>query len=203
MTDPKEVVRRGYDAISYAYRADDAADGHYGPWVEALRRHLSPRGPILDLGCGCGVPVSRDLAEAGHPVTGVDLSGIQIRRARRLVPTGTFFQGDATTVAFAPRSFAAVVCLFTLIHLPLDEQEPLMARIGSWLRPGGQLLATTGHTAWTGTDQDWLGAAMWWSHTDAATYRTWIERAGLRVQREEFFPEDDSGHTVFRAVRPC
>jgi SAM-dependent methyltransferase len=77
-------------------------------------------------------------------VTGVDISDVQIERARRLVPRATFVRADATTVEFAPGSCDAVVTLFALIHIPLAEQPLLLTRIGSWLRPGGWLLATAG-----------------------------------------------------------
>ena len=43
---------------------------------------------------------------------------------------------------------------------------------------------------------------MWWSHADAATYRTWISDCGLTIEREEFVPEGDSGHAFFWARRP-
>ena len=59
--DPKEVVRRGYDAISYAYRSDDAADGNYRRWISQFQRYLPNSGTVLDLGCGCGIPVCRIL----------------------------------------------------------------------------------------------------------------------------------------------
>ena len=42
---------------------------------------------------------------------------------------------------------------------------------------------------------------MWWSHADAATYRAWIEQAGLRVVTEEFVPEGQGGHALFWARR--
>jgi 2-polyprenyl-3-methyl-5-hydroxy-6-metoxy-1,4-benzoquinol methylase len=101
-------------------------------------------------------------------------------------------------------SIDAVVCLYMLIHVPLDEQPPLLERIASSLRPGGWLIATMGYEAWTGTDENWLdgGAAMWWSHADAATNRAWITNAGLAVEHEEFVPEGSSGHTLFWARRP-
>jgi 2-polyprenyl-3-methyl-5-hydroxy-6-metoxy-1,4-benzoquinol methylase len=51
-------------------------------------------------------------------------------------------------------SFDAIVCLYTLIHMPLDEQPPLLTQIATWLRPSGWLLTTTGHGAWTGTEAD-------------------------------------------------
>jgi 2-polyprenyl-3-methyl-5-hydroxy-6-metoxy-1,4-benzoquinol methylase len=202
--DPKDLVRRGYDAASHRYREDDAGDGQYGPWIAALRGRLPAGGAVLDLGCGCGVPVARSLTAEGHGVTGVDLSEVQIRRARELVPEGSFICADAVTVDLPVASFDAVVCLYALIHIPLAEQPSLLARITRWLRPGGWLLATTGHRTWTGTEPDWLGsgAAMWWSHADTATYRSWISRAGLTVVDEGFVPEGTSGHTLFWARRP-
>ncbi|MGW0229993.1 class I SAM-dependent methyltransferase [Actinopolymorpha singaporensis] len=199
--DPKEVVRRGYDAISYAYRGDHGDDPRYAQWISALTARVPGGGAVLDLGCGCGVPVSRTLSEAGYAVTGVDLSDVQIERARALVPGATFLRADASVVEFPPGSFDAIVSLYALIHIPVDEQPALLARIASWLRPGGWFLATTGHTAWTGSEENWLGAPMWWSHADAATYRAWLLRAGLTVTREEFVPEGDGGHSLFWAQR--
>lgn len=202
--DPKEIVRRGYDALSYRYRADDADEGRYAAWLATLRARVPAGGSVLDLGCGCGVPVARALAADGYTVTGVDLSEVQVRRARRLVPDAVFLVADATHVGFPPAAFDAVVCLYTLIHLTLDEQPPLLRRVTGWLRPGGWLLATTGHRAWTGTEDGWLGgtAPMWWSHADAPTYRAWIAQAGLKVVSEQLVPEGDGAHTLFWARRP-
>lgn len=202
--DPKEIVRRGYDALSHRYRADDAGEGQYAGWLAGLAERLPPGGAVLDLGCGAGVPVARALAAAGFAVTGVDLSQVQVERARRLVPGARFLRADATQVEFPAGSFEAVVCLYTLIHLPLDEQPALLGRVADWLRPGGWLLATTGQQAWTGTEDGWLGgsATMWWSHADAATYRDWIEQAGLEVTEQGFVPEGDGGHALFWARRP-
>ncbi|MFC0534056.1 class I SAM-dependent methyltransferase [Phytohabitans kaempferiae] len=204
MTDPADVVRRGYDAISHLYRQDGDLPAEYLGWISVLRTRIPPRARVLDLGCGCGVPVAKVLADTGHAVTGVDLSDVQIERARRLVPGATFLRADATEVDFPAGSFDAVVCLYALIHMPLDRQPPLIARVAGWLRPGGWLVATTGAQAWTGTEAGWLGgeATMWWSHADAATYRGWITEAGLSVQSEQFVPEGDGGHQLFWARRP-
>ena len=160
----KALVRRGYDAVSYHYRADGDDDaGERGEWIARLVSRLPAGAAVLDLGCGCGVPVAKALVQAGCAVTGVDLSDVQVDRARRLVPDATFLRADASDVSFPARSFDAVVSLYMFIHLPMDEQAPLIGHIAQWLKPGGILLVTTGHTAWTGTDPDWLGggAPMW------------------------------------------
>jgi SAM-dependent methyltransferase len=203
-SDERDLVRQGYDTLSYHYRSDDADDGRYATWLADLHARLSTPAAVLDLGCGCGVPVARYLTNAGYHVTGVDISDVQIQRARRLVPTGTFVRADATRLDLPPESFDAVVCLFALIHMPLVEQPRLIDRIATWLRPGGWLLTTVGRDAWTGTEDNWLGgsARMWWSQADAITYRFWLELSGLMVISEEFIPEGTSGHSLFWAQRP-
>lgn len=201
--DPKAIVRRGYDLVSRAYRADDAGDGSYADWLGALEQRIESGSSVLDLGCGCGVPVARRLTQR-YVVTGVDLSPVQIERARELVPGANFVCADMTTLRFPDQSFAAITCLFALIHLPLAEQPPLLRSVRRWLRPGGLFLATVGHRAWTGLEKNWLGVAggdMWWSHADADTYRRWFADAGLHVEIETFVPEGAGGHTFVLATR--
>jgi len=201
--DPKDIVRRGYDLVSRAYRADDADDSHYTAWLELIETRVAAGAPVLDLGCGCGVPVARRLARR-YVVTGVDFSPVQIERARGLVPRATFLCADMTTLSFPDESFDAVTCLYALIHLPLAEQPTLLRSVSRWLQPGGLFLATVGHEAWTGLEKDWLGVAggdMWWSHADASTYRRWFSEAGLAIERETFVPEGAGGHTLLVATR--
>jgi SAM-dependent methyltransferase len=149
--DPKEVVRRGYDALSHRYDEAFGAETKYQGWLDDVCALLpAGGGTVLDVGCGSGVPVARLLSAAGHRVTGVDISGVQVHRARQLVPAAAFVRADATAVEFPAASFDAVVSFYALIHIPLAEQLPLLARIAGWLRPGGWFVGTTGHRAWTG-----------------------------------------------------
>ena len=196
-----DLVRLGYDAVSEHYRGDDDRPPEYAGWLRSLSPRLPPRADVLDLGCGCGVPVCRELSALGHKVVGVDLSDRQVERARRLVPQARFIRADATEISFDEATFDAIVCLYMLIHVPLDRQERLLRRMRDWLRPGGVLLATVGATAWSGHEDDWLGsgAPMWWSHADAASYRRWIAAAGFAIEEDEFVPEGDSGHQLLIA----
>jgi 2-polyprenyl-3-methyl-5-hydroxy-6-metoxy-1,4-benzoquinol methylase len=201
--DPLEVVRLGYDQLSATYRSDDSDPQEYQVWTDELLSTLLPGSRVLDLGCGCGVPVARRLVEGGHRVTGIDISERQIERARKLVPGATFLVADMTRRVWEPASFDAVIVLYSLIHVHLADQQSVIEQVSDCLVDGGMLLATVGWEAWTGTDGDWLGSGvgMWWSHADQATYRTWLEAAGLEVVQSSFVPDGESGHALFWARR--
>lgn len=201
-------VRAGYDAASRAYRADvadEATQRQYAEWLGHVRDRAPAGGHVLDLGCGNGIPAAKWLSDNGFHVTGVDLSDTMVERARALVPRATFLRGDLTDVDevdFGASTFDAVVSFYTLIHVPVPDQAQVIARVAEWLRPGGIFVATVGHTAWTGVENDWLGGGvkMLWSHPGAATYRDWIESAGLTIEDERIVPEGASGHTLFVAT---
>lgn len=200
---PKEIVRTGYDLVSRAYRADtfDFENSGYRTFLGWLEPHLSPGSQILDLGCGNGVPIAKVLAPHHH-VTGIDISPVQIERARQLVPQAEFLVADMTSVGFPPEYFDAVIAFYSIIHVPLHEQVGLIGAIGAWLKPGGYFLASVGYRAWEGTKEDWRGvqgALMYWSHADADTYKNWMQSAGLAIVQEGFLPEGDGGHTVLLA----
>jgi SAM-dependent methyltransferase len=201
------IVRKGWNRLSKVYRPPGTksdcfrhTDRQYRKWLDPLTESLEAGTPVLDLGCGTGEPAGRDLAKR-FDVTGVDLSDVMIRRARKAVPTGRFIRADMTRVNFPTASFGAVVSLYAIIHVPLAKQRPLLKRIHSWLAPQGLFLAVLGHDAWQGTQREWLGvdAKMFWSHADAATYRRWLHEIGFVVLHQEFVPEGDTGHELFLA----
>jgi len=202
----KQIVRLGYDKLSYAYRGDDTSDDHedYAVWLALLEKRLPERSPVLDIGCGCGLPATKLLAEH-FDVSGVDFSEIQIRRAKRLVPRAHFVCGDISEQTFPNDSFAAVVSFFSIIHIPLAEHPGLFKRIASWLRPSGYLVATVGHDEWSGVDESYLNVPdgkMCWSHADESTNVRWLEQAGLELHWTKFVPEGQSGHTLVFAQKP-
>jgi hypothetical protein len=54
--DSEDIVRRGYDAVSYPHRADAEDPTFYAPRFATLRERAPAGGTVLDLSCGCGVP---------------------------------------------------------------------------------------------------------------------------------------------------
>lgn len=202
----RALVRRSYDAISLAYRNDDgdaavssAEDvSRYAGWVAELAGLLRPGARVVDLGCGAGVPATRELADRGLQVLGADFSAVQLRRARRLVPAARWVQADMAALHLRPASADAVVAFYSLIHVPLADQRALFPRIRGWLRPGGYFLAIVGAGQWTGT-APYLGTDMFWDHADAATYLRWLREAQLTPIWNRYVPEGSSGHTLVLA----
>lgn len=180
----KRLVESGYDLVAERYLATKTADDPLAlSALEEMARDLRPGAPVLDLGCGAGVPATRWLAESGFAVTGVDISERQLDLARKLVPTATFLKADMTELDFEPEALDAVVAFHSIIHVPREEHPALLAKIHRWLRPGGFFLTTLTVTDYEGEDEDWegWGAAMRWSHYDAETNEKMLREAGFDV----------------------
>jgi SAM-dependent methyltransferase len=205
----RDLVRRGYDTVSRVYRTDlgESSAGSsettstYASWIEELSSWLAPCARVLDIGCGAGLPADRLMVEAGFEVTGIDISQIQIDRARVLVPQATFVCSDVVDFVLEPESFDAIVSLYALIHIPLEDQRRLFPRVFQALRPGGLFLAIVGHEQLTAVE-DYLGAPMFWDHADEDTYLTWLRSDGFEVYWHRYIPEGDVGHTLALARRP-
>jgi SAM-dependent methyltransferase len=193
--DPKEIVARGYDAIAlrYAEWAGRVASPAL-EWLRDVDARLPDGADVLELGCGRGVPGTRQLARR-HRVTGVDISAVQIELARHHVPEASFVHTDALELEVAPGSFDAVVALYFFGHVPLDEQRELIGRIALWLRDGGLLLATFGAgEPGEEVDADWLGAPMYFASLGGASYLPLLRDFGFELLREEVVVQQEPGH---------
>src|SRR5262249_17005457 len=63
------------------------------------------------------------------------------------------------------------------------EQPVLIARIHSWLKPGGSFLGTWAVSDWEGKEENWegWGAPMWWSHYDKDQNLNMLRSAGFEI----------------------
>jgi SAM-dependent methyltransferase len=101
--------------------------------VAALPRPLS----ILDVACG-NAELLKVLQQAGHVVTGVDVSPVRVQRNRSQIPH--LFEGFAEELPL-PGASADVAIAFECLEHVMDLDRTLR-EIHRVLRPGGALLVT-------------------------------------------------------------
>lgn len=179
LVDYKALVRSSYDRCAAAYSEARMEDVH--PELQLLIERLPDGAAVLDIGCGAGVPVTRALAQR-FAVTGVDISGEMIRRARANVPGATFVHSDVTSVEFADSSFDAVVAFYSIFHLPREEHASLFGRVRDWLKPGGYLMCTLNHSNESAyTEDDFFGVTMYWSNYGLRDYVEILNRLGFSI----------------------
>lgn len=124
-------------------RQQELASEKYQLWQKEISHRL-PQGQtlkILDVGCGTGF-FTILLAQAGHIVTGIDLTPAMINEAKQLAAlqkcTASFIVMDAEKLSFPEGTFDVVIARNVTWNLPHPE-----AAYKEWLRvlrTGGLLL---------------------------------------------------------------
>lgn len=181
----KRTVQAGYDELSDRF-GEWGAGVEGDPWsrfVDDLVGCLPSGAKVLDLGCGNGSKTAR-LADL-FDVTGVDISEQQLRLARAAVPEATFVQADFAALELPPEELDAVTALYSIVHIPRDEQPALLSRILRWLKPGGLFLASLSHVGGPDRVDEWLGVDMFFSGFDADTNRRLVRDAGFEVIEDQ------------------
>jgi cyclopropane fatty-acyl-phospholipid synthase-like methyltransferase len=197
-----QLVGRGYDAIGerfLSWREQIVGDPR-GEWERELVSRLRSGASLLELGCGAGTPETQRLA-ARFQVTGVDISGEQVRHARAAVPEADFIQADFTQLDFEPESVDAVVSFYAFNHVPRELLAPMFARIRHWLVPRGLLMTALGVgdiEAWTG---NWLGTTTFFSSFPSDTNTQLLKEAGFEILRNEIVTfREPEGNATFQWV---
>jgi SAM-dependent methyltransferase len=133
-----DLIARYYDLLYGSFEED------WSMW-ETLTQEVD--GPILEIGCGTG-RLLLPLAEAGHTLTGIDLSPLALDAAQAKIKaaglTGkvSLQPADMRNFDLPHKNFAlAFIPLNTFMHChTLDEQLSTLQSIHRHLRPAGQLM---------------------------------------------------------------
>jgi cyclopropane fatty-acyl-phospholipid synthase-like methyltransferase len=192
-----EIIARGYDRVADEYAALESADAPW-PRLKHVRAFVAdlPRGSrILDVGCGNGLPATRELA-FGHEVTGVDISEEQVARATSNVPEATFIRGDVREVDLPVGAFDAIVALYLIDNIASKDYPALFRRFGDLLRPNGKLLlsAEPGEDPWQ--QYTWLGVPMFINTVPTDELVQLLQDAGLAVVSTEFESQLEGGRPI-------
>ncbi|UYL08588.1 bifunctional 2-polyprenyl-6-hydroxyphenol methylase/3-demethylubiquinol 3-O-methyltransferase UbiG [Bdellovibrio sp. SKB1291214] len=112
-------------------------------WVLGeIRKYIGYHAEILDVGSGAGF-FSNAAAQAGHDVTGLDISRTCLKVAEMMDTTGRvkYVEGDAYRMPFPKESFDVVVAMDLFEHV--SDPEKIISEMSRVLRPGGILFFRT------------------------------------------------------------
>ncbi len=137
----------------------------------------------LDVGCGSGVPALELMLAEEMDTIGVDLAGAQLALARENFPRETaagqavWAEKDMMELRYPPDEFDLVVGLYSLIHLPREEQTVFLHRAFRWLKPGGMLMINFPRQELEGhIIEHWLGMPAGWMY-----WSSWGEDKTMRI----------------------
>lgn len=106
-----------------------------------IARHLSIRpGAVLDVGCGPG-HLTAHLRSLDVDATGIDLVPEFIDHARAAHPDGRFELGSMHQLPLPDSSVAGILAWYSLIHVPPDDLDGVLAELRRAMAPGGTLVA--------------------------------------------------------------
>ena len=152
---------------------------------------------ILELGCGGG-QMAVSLAGLGHKVVAIDINPDAILNARQLAstrPASSIRLVEGDFYAFTPRSLFDAVCYFDGFGIGSDEdQQRLLQRVVSWLKPEGRAFIEI-YTPW------------YWKHV-AGTLMEWpdvsrryeFDEVGCRML-DTWWPTDHPGDAATQSLR--
>ncbi|HAM01296.1 MAG TPA: class I SAM-dependent methyltransferase [Acidimicrobiaceae bacterium] len=205
-----DAVRRSYDQVAQEYFARLRDELDYKPLDRALLglivEEVGSQGSIADVGCGPG-HVAGWLADRSASVVGIDLSPGMVSLGRQSYPRVEFRQGDMLSLPAEDDEFAAVIALYSIIHLTEDELQPAFEEIARVLQPQGLLLVSF-HM---GLEVRHL--SDWWGHPVDIDFRflepdsviPQLEQAGLvvetRLERQNYPDEVETRRAYVLARR--
>lgn len=161
---------------------------------EQFITRLPKQAHLLDLGCGSGFPIHKQLMDHGFTLLGIDGSEQLLQHARQALPDGQFELNDLTHIQLTD-TYQGIVLWDAMFHLPRTEHEPLLRKAFNALESGGHLILTSG-----GSDTDIPAFSDFMFevefHYDAHTIKVLTDlciRIGFKVEQLEVLNKPDGG----------
>jgi len=188
----------GYEGIaaSFAEYREAPTSGYVGASaVRRWARQLARGAAVLELGCGTGVPITRELRGQRLTVFAVEASPTLAVAFARRFPDVPLLREAAETSSLFGRRFDAALAWGLVFLLPEPSQHSLIERVAAALEPEGRFLFTAPRE--TGRWNDVMTGQMSQS-LGAAAYRSALAAAGFASVREF----DSEGIHYYEAVAP-
>lgn len=109
------MTNKEKEYVESVYEGAKVMDEYYKKFME-----VTPKGKILDLGCGIG-PVSNYLSEYGYDCVGYDIDEYHINMQRKYKPELNLFIGDMKNIPIQDEKANGAVYAYCLQNLSDEE----------------------------------------------------------------------------------
>lgn len=146
-------------------------------WHDAFVKALPKGAAVLDLGCGSGWPVARNLAENGFHVTGVDTSRTMISLCRSRLPDDEWIVADMRRLSLG-RRFDGIIAWDSYFHLDPDDQRRMFDAFASHAGPRAILMFNAGPSFGEAVG-DYRGDPLYHASLDPTEYEALLDKSGF------------------------
>ena len=148
-------------------------------WLDQFAALLPSTGSVLDLGCGSGIPIARELVDRGLSVTGVDGAPEMIALFQANLPSQRAFVADMRALTLNVR-FSGVIAWDSFFHLTPDAQRAMFPLFGQHAGPRAALMFTCG-PSYGEAIGDLEGEPLYHASLDLEEYRMLLDANGFDV----------------------
>jgi trans-aconitate methyltransferase len=186
-----------YQRHAVAWSRDRGDDLIEKAWLDRFLALLPQDPTVLDLGCGCGVPIARYLIEHRCRVTGVDAASAMIAMCAEGSPEGEWLVADMRTLALN-RTFNGIIAWDSFFHLSQADQRRMFAIFKRHAAAGAALMFTSGPSAGEVVGS-YRGGPLYHASLDSAEYQTLLQDCGFDVVTHVVADPDCGLRTIWLA----
>lgn len=199
MTDAADQIMGLYRRHALAWTTARGAHLMESAWLDRFLAVAGASGAVLDLGCGSGLPIARELVRRGLAVVGVDSAPEMIALFQANLPDQHAHVGDMRALDLG-RRFEGVIAWDSFFHLRHDDQRAMFPIFAQHTAPGAALMFTSGPSF--GEAIGVLeGEPLYHASLSGEEYRRLLADAGFEVVDQVNEDATCGGRTVWLARR--
>lgn len=168
-------------------------------WHDRFVEALPKSARVLDLGCGGGIPVARNLADHALRVTGIDSSPAMISLCRARLPEHAWIVADMRSLSLG-RAFDGILAWDSFFHLKPDDQRQMFAVFATHAADTALLMFNSGPAHGEGIGA-YRGDPLYHASLDPDEYRRLLAANDFEVVDHVVEDPQAGGRTVWLARR--
>lgn len=170
-------------------------------WLDQFCYGMPAGAAVLDIGCGSGFPIARELVERGYDLIGFDGSETMLALFQRNLP-GIPTQLDDMRQMDLKRRFTGILAWDSFFHLSPEDQRSMFPRFSAHAGPKARLMFTSGNAEGLSFGE-LEGEPLYHGSLEPDEYRSLLSAAGFEVAAHVANDPSFGGRTIWLAHKRC